>query len=331
MFRMVLMWSLLVCSTALAQPSAPASPPAAPSPPAPSAPPTPPTADLEAAKTHFEQGVALFNDGNMSAALAEFEATYKLDPTTVNTLYNIGLTQKALFRYSEAIASLQRYLAESANLTLEKRAEGEQIISEMKALLADVVLAITPGGATVHVDGRLAGTAPLSAALAIAAGSHAIEVSSEGYHAQKKDVMVTAGVALALKFDLIAIPKTGKLRIYASVPRATVSIDGRPIGFAPVDIELGPGGHTLEISAQSYKLHREELAIAVGQTRNVNVTLDKVVVPQRESWYQKWYVWTGIAAVAVGGGVAAYGLNGGFTSTQDPIIGTLSPGAGGVQ
>jgi len=326
MFRITLVWYLLVSSTALAQSPPPAAPPA-PAPSAPTPPVEPPAAEIEAAKVHFDQAVALYNDGNMSAALAEFEAAYKLRPEVAIVLKNIGLTQKALFRYSEAIASLERYLIEAVNLAPESRAEVVQIIGEMKALLADVALAITPAGAAIHVDGRPAGTSPLSKALAIAAGSHNIEISAEGYHSQTKDVIVTAGVGLALKFDLVAIPKTGRVRIYASVPRATVSIDGRALGLAPVDAELGPGGHTLQISAQDYKVHREELSIAVGQTRDVRVLLDKIVVAKDKSWYQKWYVWTAIGALAVTGGVTAYGLSGGFSSTQDPLEGSLGIGS----
>src|SRR6185503_20787563 len=82
------------------------------------APPAENPAVVEEAKRHFEQGVALFNDGNYSAALAEFEAAYKTRPAPA-VLYNIGLTQKALFRYPEAIDSLTRYLAALPELAPE--------------------------------------------------------------------------------------------------------------------------------------------------------------------------------------------------------------------
>ena len=54
------------------------------------------------AKRHFDQAVALFNDGDFGAALTEFEASYKIHPAA-GVLYNIGLSQKALYRYDEAL------------------------------------------------------------------------------------------------------------------------------------------------------------------------------------------------------------------------------------
>ena len=52
-------------------------------------------AQLVDAKRHFDQAVALFNDGDFGGALAEFEASYKIRPSA-GVLYNIGLTQKSL-------------------------------------------------------------------------------------------------------------------------------------------------------------------------------------------------------------------------------------------
>ena len=95
---------LLAPSLSLAQPAP------APAPPAPAPPAAPDPAVLEEAKRHFAQGVALYNDGNYNAALAEFEAAYRVRPSP-GVLDNIGLTQKGLVRYNDAIASLGRLAA----------------------------------------------------------------------------------------------------------------------------------------------------------------------------------------------------------------------------
>src|SRR5258706_3095515 len=90
--------------------------------------------EMDEAKRHFAQGVALYNDGNYNAALAEFEAAYKVKKSP-GVLYNIGLTQKALFRYNESIASLTEYQQMEKKLTAERKAEIKNIITEMQALL----------------------------------------------------------------------------------------------------------------------------------------------------------------------------------------------------
>src|SRR5579859_605428 len=96
---------------------------------------------LDEAKRHFTQGVALYNDGNFGAALAEFEASNRAHPS-VGVLYNIGLCLKGQFRYAESIETLQRFLREAQPLpkvaTPERRAEVEQLIGEMRALLVTV-------------------------------------------------------------------------------------------------------------------------------------------------------------------------------------------------
>jgi hypothetical protein len=354
MTKLVWLWGLLLCSAALAQPAPPpTSAPPAPTPaptPAPVPTPTPATTpatgtgsgsgtgsaapppapapaadpDTEAAKLHFTQGVALFNDGNYVAALAEFEQSNKLKPAPF-VLKNIGLTQKALFRYAEAIASLEQYLAQSPTLTPEEKAEANQLITEMQALLADVTLTGVPDGATISVDGREIAKAPLTKPLAVAAGSHTVEAAADGYEPAKKTFMVAAKVPATIKLDMKVIPKTGKVRISSSVPHATVLIDGKEQD-ATKSLELGIGGHTLEVSAPGYETHREELTIAGGQDREIPVTLDKVKVVEVDHWYAKWYFWTPIAVVAAGG-VALYAV----TRHDDPLQGTLAPGAGGIQ
>jgi hypothetical protein len=277
---------------------------------------------LGEAKVHFQQGVALFNDGNFNAALAEFEAAYKIRRSP-GVLYNIGLTQKALFRYSEAIASLEKYKAEETKITPERRAEVDQLIVEMRALLADVTMNIEPQGASVLVDGRTMGQAPLGKPLGIAAGSHVVEVVLDGYKPARKELMVSAGVPLTLNFKLELIPKTGKVRVTTMPLLASVKIDNKDLGPAPIDAELALGGHTLEVTAPKFLLHRSELVVAAGQLRTVDVVLDPV---PKSKVYTKWYFWTplilGLAGVGVGLGL---GL-----SREGPLVGTLGTGVGQV-
>ena len=284
-----------------------------------------PAENLESAKLHFQQGVALYNDGNYPAALAEFTESYRQKPTTV-VLYNIGLTQKALFRYAEGIESLEKYLAESTNLPPERRTEVLQQVNEMKALLAEVIVEVSPEHASITVDGRPAGSAPLPKPLQLAAGNHTIEASADGYTSQKKEILVAAGVPVSIKLLLKEIPHSGKVRVTSTVPQSIVAIDGKTIGAAPVEVDLGAGGHTLEVSAPKYDLHREELVVAAGQSREVPVRLERTVV--KTPWYKEWYVWTPIAAVVAG---TAIGLGVGLGTRQDPIPGTLAPGINGVQ
>lgn len=265
--------------------------------------------DVEAAKRHFQQAIALYNDQNFDAALAEFQAAYRVRHSPA-ILYNIGLTQKALFRYNDAISSLEQYLTEDPTASVDRKKEANQLIEEMKALLAEVTFDVTPPGAAILLDNRTIGTAPLKPS-GIAAGGHRIDVTADGYKPGRKEIIITAGVPMTLRFQLQLIPKTGKVRITANRSKSTVKVDDRTLGTAPVEVELALGGHSLEVSAAGMQTHRSELVIAPGQERTVSITLDPPAVAKAR-FYDKWYFWTPIVLAIAGGAAAA------ITVTQLP-------------
>lgn len=309
---------------AAAQPSpdTPTQPPAQPQPPTeapPPPPPTPLTPEEEAAKKHFENANALFNEKNYAAALAEYEESYRLNPYA-GVLFNIAITQKRMFRYADAVDTLEKLLASGASLAPEQAAVAKESLEEMKALLADVTLDVQPAGAAIAIDGRaMKPTAGKPVRMSV--GNHVVEVTLDGYTTVKKDVTVTAGVAQTVAVKLVAIPKTGKVHITTTAPHSTIAIDGKPMGSSPLDVELLGGGHSLEVSAPSYHERREELVIAAGQSREVAVVLDRVVVAK--PWYKKWGVVGPLAVIVIGGSVGVYL---GLESRPDPISGTLGVG-----
>ena len=299
-----------------------------PPPPPPPPPQAPADPNLEAAKLHFEQGVSLFNDGNYPAALAEFEQSYKLNPTPA-VLYNIGLTQKALFHYTEAVDAITQYLSHRADLPPDRIAEAQKQLDELTALLADITLAITPADAaktaTVTVDGRTLPPEMLAHPIKLASGTHKIAIAVDGYKSADREIMVAAGVANTVSFAMVAIPKTGRVHIAASSDHATVKVDGTVRGIAPLDVDLGGGGHQIEVTAPGYQLRQEEVVVAAGTERTVSFTLDKTVQPR--AWYSRPSFLVPVALVLVGGGVGVFFLE----QKPSPIQGTLAPGVGSIR
>ena len=73
-----------------------------------------------------------------------------------------------------------------------------------------------------------------------------------------------------------AAPVTGSLKVNADVPEASVFIDRKYIGTAPVTAsDLTPGSHHLNVSAKGYDAVSEDIEIAVG-TREVTIKLKDV-------------------------------------------------------
>jgi PEGA domain/Tetratricopeptide repeat len=267
-------------------------------------------------KVHLDQGVALYNDGNYSAALAEFEAAYELAPAPY-ILNNIGLAQKGLFRYQEAIATLQKFLAASPNLPADQRKQTEKIIAEMQALLSPVTLDIKPAGAQISVDGKPLGAAPVAEPLQVPAGSHTVDVALDGYASVHREITVAAATPLAVSIALTATPKLGTVHV-TTVPNGAIAVDGKPIGLGDVRAQLEAGGHTLDVTAPGFQHHREELMLGAGQDRSISIQLDAT-----PHWYGRWYVWGPAAAVVAGIVTTILVVE---TTHQGPLQGSLGLG-----
>jgi tetratricopeptide (TPR) repeat protein len=275
-------------------------------------------------RRHFQQGVALYEEGNFAGALAEFQAAYNTAPAP-SILYNIGLTYRALYRYPDAISALQRYLIEGAQdgqLTPQRREQLQRFIEEMKSLLAPITLVVSPRTAKVHIDGRET-SLPDNGLIELAAGSHTVEAVADGHQPQRREITVVAGEAAGLELHLVAIPRTGKVRLTASVPDTRIIIDGRERGKAPLEIELDVGGHQLEARADGYEPFRSELMLAAGQQRNLDLELRRPP-PADRPLHRKWWFWTGLGTAVASGTVAALLVRPG---TQAPASGSLPPNA----
>jgi tetratricopeptide (TPR) repeat protein len=143
------------------------------------------------ARVHFEQGVALVADGEFEAALAEFRISYRLRRLP-GVLYNIGVVERRLNRYGEAVDTFRSYLAdaEERGEPAARIDEVRSIVSELEPLLASVSVQTSEAEAHVFVDGEFVGRTPLGADLRIQAGSHDIEVRLEGFQTYRETIEV---------------------------------------------------------------------------------------------------------------------------------------------
>jgi hypothetical protein len=314
-------------SPAPAPPASPATPaPPAPAPggapaaPAPAQPPS--SAKLAEARLHFQQGVALYKEANYDAALAEFQAAYAISAEPV-VLYNMGLTEKALFRYAEAVETLDKYLAESAArnqaVTPARRIEVTALTAEMRSLLADVTLVIKPADAAVRIDGRPVAVTGIEGIVKVAAGTHVIDVAAPDHAPARRDIVVVAGTPQQVAITLAPVPRTGRVRITAAQIGARVDIDGRALGPAPVELDLLAGGHQLDVNAPGFAPRHMELVVAAGQSRDIAITLDRPAAAAGDPFYNKWWFWTGAGVAAAA--VATILLI--PAPTQEPLPGSL--------
>ncbi|MDD5308880.1 MAG: PEGA domain-containing protein [Deltaproteobacteria bacterium] len=158
--------------------------------------------EKDEAKARFQEGVALFSKEDYPGALAAFEESYRLAPKPT-VLYNVGMCEKALYRYTDSTATFRKYLAEGGDkIKADRRKEVEAAMAEMAGLMGRLRLEDAPDGAEVRVNGIAAGMTPLAQQVALDPGRHALEVSKPGFEPLRIEITVISGAEVPVRAAL---------------------------------------------------------------------------------------------------------------------------------
>jgi hypothetical protein len=264
---------------------------------------------MEEAAARYDRGVKLYEAGDYPAALAEFEAVYKLTGRW-EVLYNIALTQKKLFRYGASVRTFERYLVDGgAGVPKDRRDAVERELAEIRALVAEVTVIVPGAPARLDVDGNDEGQTPLDRPLLLGPGKHTVRASRDGELDDTKVIDVVSGQRLEVRLEprpRPVEPKTATVKIDTRPSGAILSIDEKTMGPAPWQGELPAGGHAVTATKKGYKKARQELIVIGGQNRTYTMDLEPLPVATRPI-YKKWWFWTIVGAgVAAGTGTFIY-------------------------
>jgi hypothetical protein len=235
-------------------------------------------------------------------ALGAYAQAYALtkDPAL---LYNQGRAQQALGNYPDALSALERF-AELASPELKARVPKlDELIAEVRKHVARLAIRCETRGARVLVRDRVMGTTPLGAPLDLDSGIAAIEVIAEGYEPYKRTVDLAGGTQTVIDVQLAARKLTALLRVESTAASAFVSIDGTPIGNAPVEQVVTPGTHQVSVHRDGYEDTASSVVVLSGEHKAI--TLE----PQKNApVFTKWWFWTGVGVVVAGGVATAIAL-----------------------
>ena len=255
---------------------------------------------VEAAKQHFNRGVASYRDGDYDAALAEFEKAYETRPD-YRVLYNLGQVQAERHDNAAAMKMLKQYLKEGgAEIDNERRLKVEQTLDEVSKRVGSVVVTSNVAGADVLVDGASAGVLPLAEPLAVNAGIREITIRKDGKTAPARRITVVGGdtvrIEVRLESDGALAPNLSAPLPSASPPRTRVWI---AYGAAAA---LAAGAVTFGLLTQRANKDLDgDLGRFPGDRSRIDVDRSRV---------KKWAAFTdGFAAAAlVGAGLGTYFL-----------------------
>lgn len=186
------------------------------------------------ARQLYNEAQALFESGQFAQAEASFRAAYEAVPNPV-VLKAIAAAQEQQGNITGAIETLEQYLSE-APADAPDRAEVEGRLQTLRSRPATVMVASTPPGAMIMIDGADSGRVT-PAEVEMAPGEHSVELRLTGYAPSTQSITAQAATRMRLELTLAA----GE-----SDPLGTEGGDGEPAGG---DDGGGGGGGSEDPSA----------------------------------------------------------------------------------
>ena len=277
-----------------------------------------------AAKSDYEAARMLFDDNDFAGALVKFQRAYD-HAHEPRLLWNMAVCEKNLRHYVNVQRLLERYQHEAgASMTLEDRAEVNDVLDTVRLLISTVHLSVRPEGAQVFVDEVLRGTAPLAEPLPVDLGARRIRISKPGYRDEVIEQHFAGGSEVTLAVSLSEDIHRGRLMIVAS-DSDSIQVDNQFRALGHWDGMLSSGAHSVRVTAPGKRPYTSELVMGDDQTRTLYVELEA------EKSGVSPLIWLG-TGVLVAGGLAAGGY---FLLRPEPepryTVGTWDPGAVTVQ
>lgn len=246
----------------------------------------------ESAREWFERGLRALDGRRFDDAIRAFERSYALRPSPVVT-YNLGLALRGTGRLREAIASLERFVAQPTTGTSPAQlAAVRDEIARMRAALATVVIDVTPRGARVVID---AGEALVtSGAAQIDPGTHTVSLSLDGYRSETRLLTASRGRSTELRVALEPSDRGPRLQIEPDVASASVLVDGVELGRGSVGAPVSAGVHTVIVRAAGYREARREVRVSSDGVTRVSFAM------QRDAGLRPWVIGVIAGSAAVG-------------------------------
>jgi hypothetical protein len=119
--------------------------------------------------------------------------------------------------------------------------------------------------AVVFIDGAQIGKVPQEKR--VGQGEHPVVVRLEGFKQFEQKVIIEPGKTVTVQADLKAV---GRLRVLSTPAKATVMINGIPVGPTPLDTEVEVGETVVRIEQPGFQAFEQTLTIQGGKTETLS-------------------------------------------------------------
>jgi tetratricopeptide (TPR) repeat protein len=217
------------------------------------------------ARELYTNGQQLFRQGDFGGAQRAFEEAYRAVPNPV-VLLSIAECYVRMEQYQKAIDTFRSYLSERSNAPDRPQVEAQ--IQALEKKPATLTVQSNVGGSTIAVDGRDSGHVT-PAELSLAAGSHSVAITHDGYVPAEQTVTLTPGSRDTLRIMLTAeqLPAVSEAPTPEPAPVASSDRHGTPavwtaMAFTGAGVVVGSvlGGLALKKKHEFDKAPTKQLA-----------------------------------------------------------------------
>jgi hypothetical protein len=269
----------------------------------------------EAAALHA-RGNSAIASGRPADALADYEASYRLDPRPA-LLYNQARAHQALTNYATALELLQRFEREAPPALRAEVSGLSELMAELRDRIHTLTLRCDVAGAEVRIGDRVLGKTPFAGPLVVNAGSTTLDVQAPGYRPHHSAITLKRGAASTIEVTLEREDNTGILVVRSPQAGAAVSVDGKRHGTVPLELRVEPGTYRVELTKDGYEPAKTTMVVVAGERKSADVTL-----ASKPGLLSRWWFWTAVGVVVVGG-VGTYVA---LSTEESPAVGTIPPG-----
>jgi hypothetical protein len=165
----------------------------------------------DSAKTKAQEllgeGATLYEKGDYTTALEKFKAAYAAY-SSPKIWFNIGQANRDLGRPVEALEAFQKFLNGVPDASPEDRADAQASLSELQRKLGQLTIVCETAGASLSLDGKALGTAPLAAPVWATPGTHQVTAIQQGAvpAVESVEISAEANTTVVLKIAAVGIP-----------------------------------------------------------------------------------------------------------------------------
>ncbi|MFO0681084.1 MAG: PEGA domain-containing protein [Sandaracinus sp.] len=227
------------------------------------------------ARSHFERGVALYDEGRLAQALVEFREARRIQSSSV-ILYNVAQVEAELGHAVEAVDAYEELVRTARTIEPGMRARIDAALATQRGRIATLDVEANVNGALVALDDVDIGAVPLAGAR-ISSGEHVLTLRASGFESVRYRFTVAGGAEHHARITLTASDAAlGSLRVDARVPGIDVVIDGVSYGLTPLagGVPLATGSHHVEGRRAAYTLFAQDVTVAPASETRVSIVVE---------------------------------------------------------